>query len=85
MNKPLLKPVQEPSPAGRVDVLIERLVDRWMKLNVDNHPLTLRLKEVGLDSSSIVREAVKEKIKTDRGVKRLNRGLKKVMKALQKA
>jgi hypothetical protein len=56
-----------------------------MKLNVDNHPLTLRLKEVGVDSSSIVREAVKDKLKTDRGVKRLNRGLKKVMKALHKA
>ena len=73
------KPEIQPNPAGRVDVLIERMLDRWMQRFVDNHPLTMRLRQVGLDTSSIVRDEVRDKLKRERIT-----GVKSVMKALRR-
>lgn len=63
MKKP--KDVQ-PDPAWRVDVLVERTLDLWMQRFVDNHPLAMRLRQVGLDTSSIVRNQVRAKMKRER-------------------
>jgi hypothetical protein len=82
MMKPKPKPQSraiDPSPAGRVDVLVERVLDRLMERYVDHHPLAVRLRQVGLDSSAIVRGAVKDKLKRERIT-----GVKSVMKALRR-
>ena len=73
------KHLNPPNPAGRVDLLIERTIDLWMKRFVDNHPLTARLRQVGLDGSLIVRGAVKDRLKKERitDVKSLQRALRR--------
>jgi hypothetical protein len=68
-----------PDPAWRVDVLVDRLVDLLMKRHIDNHPLTARLRQVGLDASLLARNAVRDKLKRERitDVKSLRKALRR--------
>jgi hypothetical protein len=61
------KPPEPPNPAGRVDVLIERSIDLWMKRYFDNHPFVLHLKNrAGLDGPFLIRAAVSDRLKRER-------------------
>lgn len=64
--KPKQEVLQSPDPGWRVDILIQRIIDASLKRAVDNHPLTARLRQVGLDPSTLVRVAVKDQLKRDK-------------------
>jgi hypothetical protein len=68
-----------PDTAWRVDLLVERSLDLIMNRFVDNHPLTARLRQVGLDASVLARGAVKDHLKKERitTVKSLRRALRR--------
>lgn len=77
---PRLKQVEiAPNPAGRVDILVERIADLCLKRFVDGHPLTLRLKQVGLDGPAMVRNEVRARLKREKitDVKSLRKALRR--------
>lgn len=61
-----MKPPKKPDPAARVDVAIERMADLFLTAFVDNHPLTQRLRQAGLDVPDIVRTGVKDQLKREK-------------------
>ena len=70
----------EPDPAWRVDILVQKIIDVSLKRTLDNHPLTARLKAVGLDVPAITREAVQKQLKRDRIT-----NVRSVLKALRRS
>lgn len=72
---------KQSDPACRVDLVIERITDLWLKRFVDHHPLTRHLQQAGIDGPAMVRARVKDQLKSEKRFwDKTARALKKVVR-----